>query len=123
MLADGARYEAALDDIVQEVRRRAPLESAGLGQAQRGGVQAAAAAAAASQAAAPRAPVAFAPTLAASGAGLARLVPMAARGGVGGGVVLNSRSTITHARSTVHNNSSSDVINSGNSSATTIVLM
>ena len=37
VLADGARYEAVVDDIVQEVRRRAPLARASAAGAARGG--------------------------------------------------------------------------------------
>ena len=121
MLADGARYAAAINDIAQEVRRRTPLESAGVGEGEpsvQQGVAAAAAvvAGAALQPSSPRAPSSAPAATALAG----RQSPGAVGGGAGGGgvQVLNTHSAVSI--STVHNNS---VTNSGNSGATTIVLM
>ena len=120
VLADGARYAAAINDIAQEVRRRTPLESAGVGEGEHSvqqGVAAAAAvvAGAALQPSSPRAPSSAPAATALAG----RRSPGAVGGGGGGGgvQVLNTHSTVSI--STVHNN----FTNSGNSGATTIVLM
>ena len=107
VLADRARYEATLNDVTQEVRRRAPLKASGLGEGQRNGQAAAASPAAVEEAASQPAP-AREPARPA-GAGPVREI----------GVVLNSHSAST--RSTVHDNSS-NFLNIGNST-TTIVLL
>ena len=105
VLADGARYETAVDDIAQEVRRRAPVWKATDRASQRS-VQAAAVAAPSTV---------LAPLVRGGEVAPARVTPAA-----GGGVVINTQST-------VHDNSSSSQVihnnhnNTGNS--TTIVLM
>ena len=100
VLADDARYEAVVDDIVQEVRRRAPLVRASSSGAARGGEG--------EQAAvhvAPRgsAPPAAAERAAPPGRGAASA---SAVGGGGGAVNLVLNTTHYSPQSRVHNDNS-----------------
>ena len=105
VLADDVRYEAVVDGIVQEVRRRAPLSRASCSGAARGGEEEQAAVHVAPQGS-------TTPTAAERAAPPRRSAASSGSGGGGGGVNLTINNT-THStavhyspRSRVHNDNS-----------------